>query len=487
MKIAFIYSLEDCQSILKPLQSWSDIQFGISYISSILKTNGHQTQLIVLGSNNLWQKSVNLLRTYIETFSPHIICASAVASQYSFIKKMASLIKREWPDKYLIIGGVHATLNPSEVIKDSFDAVCIGEGEYPMIELCRQIEAGIVPHGIPNLWLKSYDGEVERNPTRPFMQDLDTLPFPDRAIWAPWMKEQPGAELAVLLGRGCPFGCTYCCNHVLKKIATGKYVRFRSPENIIKEIELLHELHPEQTKIYFEVESIALSKVWLFELCKQLECFNAKIGKRISYGCNFRISPESKDERIFFALQKANFHKINIGLESGSERVRRVVLKRNYSNMDFLDVTNMARKFGLSVFVFNIIGLPGETYDEYLQTVRLNRQCQPDMHYTGIFFPYPGTELYDICVRNGLMERAIDFRLERRHPVIDSPNFTKRQVRKAHIWFDYKVYRGYRPFWWVLMRIVLNKVRSVSILNDISRRMGQWKGLTFIREKLVKV
>ena len=487
MKIMFIYSIEDAQSILRPLRAWSNMQFGLSYISSVLKNEGHQTQLVVLGTNNSWYKNVKLLNKAIAGFAPDVISFAAVASQYPFIEKTADLIKKQWPDKYLIVGGVHATLKPSEVINGPFDAVCIGEGEYPISELCSQLEAGAVPNRIPNLWIKSPDGNVEKNDPRPFIDDLDSLPFPDRKIWLPWIKEQPGAELAVLLGRGCPYNCTYCCNHALKKISGGKYVRFRSPENIIKEIAYLHTEFPEKSKIYFEVESIALDKDWLFEFCKQLKAFNETINHSISYGCNFRISPQTKDEKIFAALKEANCNKINIGLESGSEKIRKEVLNRNYSNDDFLAVTDMARKAGLSVFVFNIIGLPHETYEDYMQTVSVNRQCQPDMHYTGIFFPYPGTKLYDLCIEEELIKPPLDYRLERRLPVINIPDFSKRQVKNAHVWFDYRVYKGYRPLYWILLQTTMNKIRSVSILNSLFRKMVQLKLLSYIREKVTKV
>jgi len=486
MKIMFIYSLDDTQSISRPLRSWSSIQFGISYISSVLKADGHSTQLVVLGSNNNFQDNIKLLNTFMGEFSPHLICVTAVASQYPFVKKIAGLIKSQWPDKYLVIGGVHATLNSSEVISDSFDAVCIGEGEYPILELCRQMEANTIPHGIANLWIKSPDGRIQENSPRSFLQDIDDLPFPDRTIWTSWMKEQLGAELAVLLGRGCPYGCTYCCNHALKKVASGKYVRFRSPENIIKEVAFLHATYPTHAKIYFEVESMALNKAWLIDFCNQLEAFNATINNLISYGCNFRISPQSIDEKIFLALKKANFYKVNIGLESGSERIRREILKRDYSNRDFLDVTVMARKVGLKIFVYNIIGLPGETYDDYMETVSLNRQCQPDNHLTGIFFPYPGTELYDMCIREGFINTTIDYRLERRQPVIDFPHFSKPQIQKAYIWFSYKVYKGYKPLWWVLMQTVMTKIRSNITLDFLFHRIVQLPILRHVKAKLAK-
>jgi radical SAM superfamily enzyme YgiQ (UPF0313 family) len=437
----------------------------------MLKDDGHQTQLVVLGSNNNWRDNIKILNTCMDEFSPRLICVTAVASQYAFVKRIAGAIKSQWPDKYIVIGGVHATLNPSDVVSEYFDAVCIGEGEYPTLELCRQIEANISPHGIANLWIKSPDGKVEKNSPRPFLQNIDHLPFPDRTMWKPWMEERPGQELAVLLGRGCPYGCTYCCNHALKKIATGKYVRVRSPENIIKEIASIHAAYPNQSSVYFEIESIALNKDWLIDFCKQLESFNATIDNFMTYGCNFRISPQSMDEKIFYALKKAHFYKINIGLEAGSERIRREILKRNYSNRDFLDVTEMARRVGLRVFVFNMIGLPGETYDDYMETVSLNRLCQPDGHYTGIFFPYPGTEIYDKCIREGFVNAPINQRLERRQPVIDFPYFSKRQIRKAHLWFDYHVYKGYKPLWRLLVKTGITKLYSIRTLNFLFRKI----------------
>lgn len=487
MKILFIYSLEDTQSISKPVRSWSSIQFGISYIASLLKIHGNQIQLLVLGSNNHWRESEGLLRTFMDDFIPDIICFTAVASQYTFIEKVASFIKNHWADKFLIIGGIHATLNPSEVIAHSFDALCIGEGEYPMVELCSQLAAKNFPRGIENLWIKSPDGSIERNPVRPFLQDIDSLPFPDQAMWKPWMKEQIGAELAVLLGRGCPYNCTYCCNHAIKKVASGKYVRMRSPGNIIKEVASLHKEYPAQRQIYFEVESVALDKSWLMEFCAKLQDFNSTVNNSIFYGCNFRISPQSIDEKIFIALKKANFYKINIGLESGSERIRREILKRDYSNKDFLDTVSLARKHGLKIYVFNMIGLPEETYSDHMETVLLNRKCQPDFHYTGIFFPYPGTELFNTCIQKGFIKVPFDSKMERMRAVIDSPYFPKTQVQNAYTWFNYHVYKGYKPLWWILIQTIMVKVRSNPTINSLFRRIVQAPIVNHLRSKLANL
>ena len=483
MKIMFIYSLDDIQSTLKPLWSWSTIQFGISYISSVLKAHGHQTSLVVLG-NNKFKDGTKLVKAQINEFVPDIICFTAVFSQYSFIEKIARYIKSEWPDKFLIIGGVHATLNPEEAMNGPFDALCIGEGEYPTLELCGQLEEKHFPHGIANLWIKSPSGEIERNAPRDFVQNLDILPFPDRDMWKPWINEQNDAELAVLLGRGCPYDCTYCSNHALRKAAGGKYVRMRSPENILKELSFLHENYP-NLRIYFEVESFALDKSWALELCRQIKAFNATINNTISYGSNFRISRQSLDENLFIAFEQANFHRINIGLESGSERIRREVLKRDYSNNDFVNAVAMARRHGLKVYVFNMIGIPGESWSDHMETVLLNRQCQPDVLMNSIFFPYPGTELYRVCVEQGLISGMVDTQKERMEANIELPNFTKAQIQRAYTWFNYRVYKGHQPLWRILIQVISVKLKSNPTTNLIFLKIVQWPIFRHVRARFV--
>ena len=234
MNILFICSWNDIESRNKPVQKPEDIQLGISYISAILKKNNHKTRLIVLGKG-LDKINKKIIDKHIKNFNPGLIGFTAVSTDYQNAAEIAGYIKKTYPDIFLLIGGPHASLNPEQVIKDDFDALCVGEGEYPTLEIVQQLEKNVNVGQIQNLWIKK-EVNIEKNNPRTLLDYLDILPFPDRSMWYKWI-DNPRLGYTVLLGRGCPFMCTYCSNHALRKLAKGRYVRFRSPEIIINEIE----------------------------------------------------------------------------------------------------------------------------------------------------------------------------------------------------------------------------------------------------------
>jgi len=269
MKVLFVYSLNFVQSSEKPMEFFKDIQLGISYISSFLKKHGHETKLIILSRMNK-EENFRIIERTMKSFNAKVICFTSVASEFSFITTIASYFKENFSDSFLVIGGPHASLMPEDTIKHSFDAVCIGAGEYPVLELLKELQEKKEPKAIKNFWFKNSDGSIIKNSTRPFISDLDQFPFPDRKIWKEWIEEAPGASHSILLGRGCPFQCSYCCNHALKKLATGSYVRFRSPENIIKEVKFLNENYLSKKSIFFEIETFAANSKWAFDVCDKL-------------------------------------------------------------------------------------------------------------------------------------------------------------------------------------------------------------------------
>lgn len=465
MKVLFTYSLSDVYDPKRPLYSFENIHIGISYLSSSLKSKGHATRLLILPCED-YRKSIGMMHECMNAYSPDIVAFTAVATQYPFISKMAGYIKNNWPDRLLVAGGSYVSLCPEEALRDSFDVLCIGEGEEPIVELAEQISHTGHAGKIQNLWIKQRPDSVDKNSTREFRKNLDSLPFPDREMWKPWVQETVRSRHVVLLGRGCPFSCTYCCNHALRKIAPGKYVRYRSPKNIVEEIRYVRARYSHSEDIYLQAETIMLDKDWLLILCEALERLNGSYPKPIKYSCNFRIGDPELDDNIYAALRKANITTLEIGLESGSERLRNEVLRRHYTNAQFLEAVRLARKYGMKVILYNIIGLPTETKEEHLQTVAINRIVCPDDHRTGIYFPYPGTDLIKYCREQGLLkDYSLSFPEERKRAVLDMPDFSKKEIQRAYLLFDWRIYSGTRTFIFRFRRLVRNYLRAHGIFS----------------------
>lgn len=437
MNILFIFSIQKSLLKKKPLKGQEDIQIGIAQLSSVLKMNNHSTDLLVLDQRNGKHNYKLIEEKFVENRFD-LIALSSVYSEFLFVKEIASFIKNRYK-KFTVLGGVHATISPEESYLDIFDALCIGEGGNAILELANKIEANENIYSIPNLWLKK-DGSIIKNPTQSFIQDLDSLPFVDRDLWQPYIFDK-NTRLTLLLGRGCPYNCTYCCNHSIRRVAEGQYVRLRSPQNIVAELEILSIKFPSISDYFLEVETLGADLDWLVELCDNLYEFNKNRATKLTFSSNLRVYDNLNLDLVFENLKKANFVSLTIGLESGNERIREKILNRRYSNETIYNAAKFARKHGIKLGLFNLIGLPTESYQDFLDTLRMNQDIQPDWHATSIFFPYKGTKLYEMSEKLGLLPDKLNYKNERQQAILDLPNFNKRMVQRQFDSFHYNVYK----------------------------------------------
>ncbi|RUM91476.1 MAG: hypothetical protein DSZ23_01525 [Thermodesulfatator sp.] len=447
MKILCVYSVTS-YSLKKELYCPADIPFGISFIATMLKKAGHDVRLAVVTPladlNRMFKK-------ILCDFDPGLICLTSVSSQMPMIRKVGKIIKENSPDIFVVLGGVHATLNPDETVAlDFLDAICIGEGESAVCELASQLQEGKKPSGIKNLWIKDrVNGLVEKNSLHPFEEDLDELPFIDREMWEPYISQKEDMIYTVLAGRGCPNRCTFCSNHALSQITSGRYVRFRSPENIVEEIRQLLERDPMVSTVFLETETLGANLRYTYDLLGHLERFQAGLKRPLKFGTNLALNPRIRNNRkLLEAFRRANLNFFRIGLESGSEEIRNKVLRRpKYKNQDLIEFCRMAREYDIKYTVNILIGLPGESKKDFQETVRVTRLCRPTYGVSVcIFYPYPGTSLYNLCVEQNLLDaRHGKSPSERTTSYLNLPEFTSWQIKMEYIFFYYKVFRGYEP------------------------------------------
>lgn len=440
-----------------PLSTEEDIPLGISYIASVLEQHNHAVDLFMTTTPDKCEE----FDAFIEEFKPDVIGFSMVFREFFAASNMAKHVKEHYPNIYIFAGGAHVTLNPMQVLNQGFDAVCVGEGEYPVLELVEQLAQKKRPSGIHNFWFRTKDG-VEKNETREYITDLDSLPFPNRKMWQKYVNNK-GGIVDILVGRGCAYNCTYCCNHALKKTAKGRYVRYRSPENIIEEIKEIIRDYPDIETIFFETEAINLDESFLENLAEQLHEFNKTLPRAIVYGANIRLHKGMNIPKVIDLFVKANIVIINIGLESGSERVRKEILNRpEYTNDDLRFIVKLAKKHHRHIMIFALLGLPGETLGEARETIEMVKECRPSFVHLGIFTPYPGTILYDKCVESGIMDPKKYKDCGRHRASFDTQYMTKWQIEQEYYKFFPRVYARNKKEY-IILRIVFYMVYRLNL------------------------
>ncbi|HJP01972.1 MAG TPA: radical SAM protein [Planctomycetota bacterium] len=433
MRVLLVYTVsETLPAPSKPIAEFIEISFSVAYLGAALKRAGHESTLVVLRHGRFKKE----LAAAIEKARPDLVCSTAVATEYPFIEKIARWTRERCPDAYHVVGGTHSILCPAEVCEGPWDAVCIGEGEAAIVELADTLERGETPRGIDGWWIR-HGTEVEKNPTRHFEENLDALAIPDRGIWREWIEDP--RKHTILIARGCPFPCTYCSNHALSQTAEGKFLRFRAVECVIAELKQVCEEFPETTYCYFEVETITSNRKWAFEFAEHLKAFNAQRETPLEFATNFRVHPKKRFLDFFEALRGAGFSYLRIGIESGSDRIRKEVLKRYESNQDLLNTFEDAQSAGLQVYAYNLIGIPGETPEDFMETVKINQSSVIARSYIGIFYPYPGTELATVCKERGIVVPPLEDGAERFRARLGLPEFPDRQVERLFRDFSFLV------------------------------------------------
>ncbi len=342
---------------------------GTMYLSAALKKAGHQCDVII---NSLERDLIGKLKKA----KPDLVAFSVITGNDKWCLKTAREIKREIGCK-VIFGGPHATYFP-EIIKEAgVDYVCRGEGEEAIVELADQKE----PTTIKNIWCKDSKNDV-RN-----LIDINSLPFPDREIYYKYKKMRNNPQKRFIATRGCPYSCSFCFNPALKKVYNGKggYIRQRSVENVISEILEVKKKYRLRT-VLFEDDTFTLNKKWVMDFLKVYR-------KKIALPFIVSVRADLVDEKVIKTFKDSGCKSVFFGIETGNEKLRNELLKKNLSNRDILKTARLLHKYKIKFKTFNILGLPDETLENAFETLELNAKIRPTFPWCSIFQPYPRTEL----------------------------------------------------------------------------------------------
>jgi len=428
------------------------IPVGVSILSACLKEAGHDVKLfdttfyesgkeigecirernLQVIKTDLKEKGVERVKNdvfddfenVVNEYKPDIIGVSVFEISYT---QGLNLLKRVKDyDGIKIMGGIHATFSPEEIInEDSVDIVCIGEGEDAIVDLANFVRDKKDYSNIKNLWVKK-DGKIIRNCVRP-LKDINEIPFQDWTIYDKKRLYKPFlGDIVVTAGiqtsRGCFGQCTFCCNPNLQKIydGQGRFFRVRDIEKTIAEIRYLKDKYDINFIKFVDADFLAKSKK---DFNKFVEMYK-KI--KIPFWAEARADMIT-DEKAK-ALEDIGCKGFAIGIESGNEFIRNDILKKDVSNEQIEKAIKILKKTDMRICVNIIIGIPFETREMIFDTINFLRKIKIHNPIVNIFNPYRGTPLYDLCVKEKYLPKgylAGDYRGE---CVLNMPQVTKEEI-----------------------------------------------------------
>ncbi len=419
---------------------------GACYISAVLKEAGHQVSAINLDDSPDYVEKIKKL-------NPDVIAYSSTTSHNPRYLQVNREIKKQH-DCFSLFGGPHPTFFPQMVELEGVDAICTGEGEYPTLELLTQLEEGKDPTVVDTMQF-NVNGKIIKNPNRPFItkKDLDDVPFPDRELirdFAVW-KQRTGYIMA---GRGCPYDCTFCFNHTSRDTQEGRWTRQRSVDNVLAELKWLKDVY-KIIYVAFQDDTFILNRRWLRN-------FLPRYGKEIGLPFICNVRGDLTDEEEAKLLAEAGCIRVAMGIENGSDELRRTILAKNITTEQIQRACDLYYQHGIRVMGQNMIGVPGESVDTVLSTIQLNINCRTHINMFSFFQPFPGTALGEMCKSdNGFSGDLDELPREYQERLADSIQLQNKELIEkigqcAHLFTSYP-----RVFWFT--KKVLSWLPSYSL------------------------
>jgi len=354
----------------------------LGYLAAVLES--HEIETAILDMNVRPQGLASFQESLLEQ-APDLVGISSTTSSFPAAIKLAQRSKEVLPDVPTVMGGCHVTFTAEETLRDNpcVDVVVRGEGEYTLQELADRLQKGRSLEGVLGLSYRP-NGQVVHNPPRPFIQDLDSLPWPARHL----METGPyNAPRALITSRGCPGRCIFCAATAM----SGHRYRVRQPLRVVDEIEFLCQEYGFDNLVILDDTFTGLPKKLTLPVCKEIK----RRGLQISWGCESRV--DTARPELLEKLREAGCARIQFGVESGSPRVLAKLNKR--ITLDQVrQAVKHAAELGMRVVCSFILGHPEETEEDARVTLAFMRELKQigaALTTAGFLIPFPGTEIYE--------------------------------------------------------------------------------------------
>jgi radical SAM superfamily enzyme YgiQ (UPF0313 family) len=323
---------------------------------------------------------------FVRDFRPEAACISCTTANVNDGIALALELKSRDKSVLVILGGVHPTALPGEILKNkAVDIVVRGEGEETINELFTKIG----PKSLSKVRGISYrhNGKIMHNPDRGLIHDLDGLPLPAYHL----LPLDRYERAYIMTSRGCPGHCTFCGSHII----FGRRTRYRSHMLVVDEMEMLKKYGFDY--IWFTDDTFTLDKKRTHDICDEI----IRRGLKMKWICMSRVN--TVDGELLLKMKRAGCIRVNFGIECGDVAVIRKI-KKGIRIEDVRKAFGMAKEAGLETTAYLMVGLPGQTWKSVLKTNELLKEIRPTITSVTVLVPYPDTEIYMEMKRAGIIK-----------------------------------------------------------------------------------
>lgn len=408
---------------------------GLGYIASYLKQ--HSVSVDLVDCTFLSQEE-SLER--VRRSDPKVVGIYSMFSMKNKAMQVAELLRGDC--ELLVAGGPLPTLNPEDFLRD-FDIVAIGEGEETMLEIVREAEKDADLSRVRGIAYRE-KGKIKLTPSREFIQNLDSIPFPARELFDNqgyknyYSKRSGYTTTTVITSRGCPFNCDFCSRPIF-----GNRFRTRSAANIVDEIETVLPLGYDV--IWFADDCFTLDRKRLIDICNEI----IRRGIRINWECLSRV--DTVDREVTEKMKQAGCVRVFFGIESGNDSVLSLMRKQATAKQAE-EAVYATRPSGIQVGAFFIVGYPGETDETVLETVRFASSLPLDYLSFTLPYPIPGTPLHERVKDKIILDDWEEPKHLRiiQHKLLYRSSFSEEKLKfailKATVQFKLRKYLGARVY-----------------------------------------
>lgn len=368
MKI--IFSVEEL-FIIEPL--------GLMQMIAVAKNLGHQCYFAPYRTKDFMP--------LVRKIKPEVLAISIMSISDESCRKIIKKIKKYNKKIFVIVGGSHPTHYPEFIRFSEADAICIGEGDGALANLLTALEKKKSIGKIANIHTKR-----AKNAPRCLVEDLDSLPFPDRDLVYQSTNLGQMKLKSFMATRGCPYSCAYCFNNAYKELyrGKGKILRRRSVDHLIEEIEQVRAKYPLEMIRFGDDNFVEGMTDWFLE-------FVDKYSRRIKLPFYCLIRPNVVTFSLAKALKKAGCVSVATSIETGNEKIRYQVLNRIVSDKEIISACRALVNNGIKTYTNIMVGLPETTIEDEFKSLKLAFKSQTTCAAFTIFTPFSGTQLHRYC------------------------------------------------------------------------------------------